>query len=54
MSIHINASFETKEERNLLMKILSPFRKYGERFKVKKGEPYSHIYITIKDTKTPD
>ncbi len=52
MSIHINASYQTKEEKNLIMKTLAPFRKYGERFKVKKGEPYNHIYITIRDTQT--
>ena len=53
MSIKINASYTTEEEREFILKSNKPILRNGYKFKDVKGEPYNHIYITQKKKFAP-
>ena len=49
MSIKIKASFTEPGERAQLLRLLHPLRGQGARFKVKNGNPYSHLYVMANE-----
>lgn len=53
MSIKINASFSEISEKAVILEKYKAEIRTGAKVKVVPGKPYSHIYITLKDGKTP-
>ena len=51
MSIKIKASYVMEAEKQMILKMLKPLLDKGYRYKIKKGNPRSLIYIQQKDDK---